>query len=598
MLFKELKKLIKNFIKPYKIDDNILNIPKSLKRMGIKIEILSLSMTIFSLFFAFLLKFTNMMIEQKLFLLGVILFMLYRAERILRNAFDLYADSEGIKYNLIFEDEIMYKGSIIIGKTQNKVFKYDKKSNIYKVMSNETVLNTIKNYLTNLWNQNIKHRFDILEIVSILLMVITAIITNTEIPNSIFITLILFFSIISFFSTAYINLKRNGYYKRHREYNNEQSIIVNDLLRVPTIVPKDLDMRINKFKNTVINSNKNVKNFHKNMNISRLIITIIETLSQYGIIIFYILNINLRNITLASIAEITATLAITETAIGYIRGLVFAIDNNSERIITLEKEEEDMKLILDTYHNISNNDVPKKVENINIEPFTIKYIEESDNDIPFSLTSNDNININKGEVIILYGASGTGKSTFMNMLTERIRIEKSIDIPATSRFLFYDEKLKFGSLNMYEELFCMDPNPNLNKMKEILKNLHLWQEIESNSHDVWTYFKEKTFDHSLSNGQRQRLILAKILYFIDKDIDALILDECTSGLDDNLNGEYIDATRILEYIVRYANKDKKRIIIISTHQNIDEFKNNIKNEFKVRNFEFIKEKDSSLIKEI
>ena len=69
-------------------------------------------------------------------------------------------------------------------------------------------------------------------------------------------------------------------------------------------------------------------------------------------------------------------------------------------------------------------------------------------------------------------------------------------------------------------------------MEDILRNLNLWNEISDNCKDVWKYMKEKKFDNSLSNGQKQRLIIAKILYFLDNEIDALVLDECTSGLDD------------------------------------------------------------------
>ena len=80
------------------------------------------------------------------------------------------------------------------------------------------------------------------------------------------------------------------------------------------------------------------------------------------------------------------------------------------------------------------------------------------------------------------------------------------------------------------------------------------------------------------------------------DIDALILDECTSGLD-NDNKYHIDACDVLEYIVKYSNKDKKRIVIISTHQNIDKFKNDIKNKYEIRNFKFTKKDNINYIKE-
>ena len=596
-LFKELWKIICNFIKPYKLDESILKMPKNVKKMGIKIEILSLSLTIFSLVFAFILKVTNMMIEQKLFLLGIILYMLYRGEKVLRDAFNLYSDTEYAKYNMIFEDELVLKGTNIIGVTKDRVLKYDENCKIYRIMDNETILNTIKKYLDNLWRHQIKHRFDVIEIISILLMVATAIITNDAIPNNIYISLILIFGSLSFVSSAYINLNRGNYYKKNREFNNEQSIIVNDLLRVPTIVSKDLDMRIARFKKTVIDSNKNIKDFHKKMNFTRMIMTIIETLSQYGIIVFYVMNVKLENLTLGSIAQLTATLAIVETAIGYMRRFVNALEDNNDRLVALEKESADMKLILEIYHNINQKEVNIIVDSINIKPFTIKYLKGSNNDIPFTLRSDKDININKGEVIVLYGPSGSGKSTFMNMLTERIKLEKSTDIPTTSRFLMYDDKLKFGSLSIYEEIFCDSENPDLLKMKNILKNLHLWEEIEANSKNVWQYMKERKFEHSLSNGQKQRLILAKLLYFLDDNIDALILDECTSGLDDD-DKNHIDACDVLEYIVKYSNKDKKRIVIISTHQNIDKFKDNIKNEYKIRNFKFIKEDNINYIKEL
>ena len=596
-LIKELGKMIYNFIKPYNLNEPILKMPKNVRNMGVKIEVLSLSLTIFSLVFAFMLKLTNMMIEQKIFLLGIILYMLYRGQGILKDAFSIYSDSERAKYNMIFEDELVLKGTNIIGVTKDKVLKYDENSKIYRVMDNETILNTIQKYLENLWGHQIRHRFDVIELISILLMIVTAIVTNTAIPNNIYISLILIFGILSFLGSAYINLSRGNYYKKNRDFNNEQSVIVNDLLRVPTIVSKDLDMRIARFKNTVINSNKNIKDFHKKMNFTRLIMTAIETFCQYGIIVFYVMNIKLENLTLGSIAEITATLVIIETAIGYTRRFVYALEGNNERITALERESVDMKLILETYHTTTKNENNKVVDNINIKPFTIKYLKGSKNDIPFTLKSDENININKGEVIVLYGPSGSGKTTFMNMLTERIKLEKSTDIPTTSRFLMYDDKLRFGSLSIYEEIFCDSENPDLAKMEDILKNLHLWDEIEANSKDVWQYMKEKKFEHSLSNGQKQRLILAKLLYFLDDDIDALILDECTSGLDDD-DSYHIDACDVLEYITRYSNKDKQRIIIISTHQNIDKFKETIKNEYKIRNFKFIKENDRNYIKEL
>ena len=598
-LIREVINLIIKFFKPYGLSDEMLSIPNSVKRMGFKVGFMNFGMTVIALTFAFMLKVTNMMIEYRLILLGIIFFMLYRGQQVVREAFYLFESSESKKFELIFEDEIVFRGSQIIGKTSDKVLKYDNANNLYKVMSNESVLNTIKNYLQNLWRQRIRHIFDIFEMISVIIMLAVAIATNISISQVVFIPLIFVFVLISFFSSAYISLNREAYYKKHREYNNEQSLIVNDLLRVPVIVRNDLDMRIEKFQKTVIASNENVTKFHKKMNLSRLFVTTMEAFSQYGIIIFYLLGIEWNSINLSTITEIAAVLLIVETALGQISRIAETLNNHNERLTILEKEQKDMSLILEVFHSESAKiTTPKIVDNIRINPFSIQYLEESENDKPFTLVSKKQIHINNGEVVILYGPSGSGKSTFMKMLTERIRLEKSTEIPSTSRFLFYDEKLKFGSLSIFEELFCCEENPDLTKMQTILENLHLWCEIKSNCFDVWKWMKEKRFDQSLSNGQKQRLILAKMLYWLNDDIDVLVLDECTSGLDDKSETDSADAERILEYIVRYANSDKKRIIIISTHQNIDGFKCKLANKFKFRNLQFAKEEEKNLVKEV
>lgn len=598
-LIREVINLITKFFKPYGIKDEMVSIPKSVMHMGNKVSFIELATTVISMFFAFLLKMSNMMIEHRLILLGIIFFMLYRGEKVISEAFRAFTQSENQKFLLVFEDEIALRGSQIIGLTTNKVLKFDEKNKLYKIMNNESMLNTIKNYLEKLWLQRIGHKFDIFEMISVGIMLIVAIVMNTTIDQVIFIPLIFVFIIISFLSSAYVSLKRNDFYKKNKEYNNEQSIIANDLLRVPIIVRRDLNMRIGKFQKTLVESRRNATRFYRNLNLSALSVSAFEVVSHYGIIIFYLLGVDWNSIGLATITEITATLVIVETALNRVRNIATVLNRNSEHITIMEREEADISLILDVYHTESEKISKSKViDNISIDPFSIQYLEESENDKPFTLVSKETIDIKKGEIAILYGPSGSGKSTFMKMLTERIRLKKSVGIPATSRFLFYEEEMKFGSLSIYEELFCCDENPNLTKMQEILENLHLWCEIKSNCSDVWKWMTEKKFERSLSKGQKQRLILAKMLYWLDDDIDVMVLDECTSGLDDKSKIDSADAERILEYIVRYVNNDKKRIVIISTHQNIDGLKHNLASEYIFKNLYFSKDGENNLVKEI
>lgn len=594
---REVRNLVIKFIKPFGLKDPILETPKEVKKMQYKIGFMEFFSTAIGLAFAFLLKVTNIAIEAKLIILGISLFMLYKGQEVVKDALLNWQSAERQKFNLIFDDEIVLRGSELIGRVSDRVMKFDETSNFHKVMDNESILNTIKNYLSNLWRQKVQHTFDVLEIISIFVMLAVAIATNNEIPQVIFIPLLIIFSVVSFFSEAYISMNRYEYYEKHREYNNEQSVIVNDLLRVPVIVGNDLPMRISRYQKSVIESNENIKKFHTKRNWSNFVSTLLETLSQYGVIIIYLLGVQWNEISLATITEITATLVIVERAIGYIRDITYTLNYHNESITVIDKEESDMIAILKVYHQEEEKiSQSKAIDFIQIRPFSIKYMEESENDKPFKLMSKEDICINKGEVAILTGASGSGKSTFMKMLTQRIRVEKSTEIPATSRYLFYDEKMKLGSLSIFEEIFCCEENPDLAKMQEILENLHLWREIKSNCIDVWRWMKEKKYGHTLSNGQNQRLILAKILYWIDDKIDVVVLDECTSGLDDKSDSDSADAECILEYIVEYCNKDKERIVIISTHQNLDGFKKKISNP--VRRFHFAKDGECNLITEI
>ena len=276
------------------------------------------------------------------------------------------------------------------------------------------------------------------------------------------------------------------------------------------------------------------------------------------------------------------------------KGIVFIFQIND--LSGIKMCDEDIVVILS---NLLNNAIEACEKCSGKKFMKMKLVKEKDNIIiSVKNTYDGKLNIKDGEIVILYGPSGSGKSTFMKILTERIRDEKSPDIPSTSRFLINDDKLKNGSLNIFDELFCCSENPDLVKMQEILENLHLWSEIKANCFEVWKWMKQKQFDQSLSNGQKQRMILAKMLYWLDAKIDVLVLDECTSGLDDKSETDSADAERILEYIVRFANSDKKRIVIISTHQNIDGFKKNLENEYSFRNLKFAKEGKMNLVREI
>ena len=598
-LFKEVVDLLSSFFRFCRQIDPIFELPSDVRKLGIRVNSLALVSTLIALLFSFMLKASNMLIAHKFILLGILLFMLYRGQQLLSASLNLFRDSEMTKFSLIFNDEVIFRASTLIGKVSNRVHKYDPQNKLYRIMDNESIINSINRYLQTFWRLKMSHMFEVFDTVSVIAMLVVTIVTNDIIPQYLFIPLLLFFVVISFISSAYICLKRDEFHQKNRKFDDEQSLLMNDLLRISPIIQRDLDMRISRFQKTLMESNRNIKSFHKKLNISRLMVIALELLSQYSIIILYLFAIDWSSINLSTIAELTANIVIVETALGYVSRIAMLMSNHRESVIILKNEEEDIRLILDAFHSESEKiSTAKPVEKIEVSPFSVKYSKLSENDKPFELTSEKQILIHSGEIAILYGPSGSGKSTFEKLLTGRISLEKSKKIPSTTRFLFYDETLEFGSLTLYDELFCGEVSPSITKMQEILENLHLWSEIQSNCVDVWEWFKTKNYKNSLSNGQKQRLILAKMLYWMDSNIDVLVLDEATSGLDDKVDSDHADAEKILEYIVKYSNKDKKRIVVISTHQNIDGFITHLSDEFMFKSFFFVKEGDKNIIKEV
>jgi len=592
----EIWNLYRTFFKFSVIGDKVLEVPPEVKRLGNKIGVLDLFFMCVNLFFAFFLVITNKLIEANFILLGIMVYMLYQGEFIARHIFQLYNTTEVEKYDLVFEDALIFRGSSILGVVSGKVYKFDESRKVYTLMSNESLINSIERYLKSTWALTIRHKFDVCSLVSVLIMLIGAIVTNTAIPQKIFIPLLLNFAFFAFFASAYINMYKDEFNKKQKKDDDEESMLVNDLIRGSLIVKKDLEMRINRLQNVTKSNRDNVTKFNRKMNLSSLFTGCIQLFSQYGIIVFYLLNVDWSSITLKTIAELTAVLVIIDKAMRYIWNMVSTITKHSTSYKRAESVRDDIALILEVYHKeVERTSECKKIDKISLTPFQVSYKEETENDKPFTLTLRQSLEFNKGDVVVLGGASGTGKSTFMKLLTERIKVEKSTEIPSTHRFLFYDEKLKFGSLTIFQELFCCSEKPDLKRMEDILKNLHLWTEIQATCVDVWQWMREKKFDNSLSNGQKQRLIVAKMLYWLDEDIDVVVLDECTSGLDDKSEEDMADAERILEYIVRYCNKNKSRIILIATHQNVDGFQRKMEDEYKFKSLYFKREGDMNIV---
>ena len=153
----------------------------------------------------------------------------------------------------------------------------------------------------------------------------------------------------------------------------------------------------------------------------------------------------------------------------------------------------------------------------------------------------------KGEKIGIVGPNGVGKSTFLNLMTERLRPDSGrIVVGQTIQFGFYTQE----GMTARPDMRVIDI------VKDVAERIELDNGKEMSAHQFLTYFgfddtTQYNYFGNLSGGERRRLYLLKVLM---ANPNFLILDEPTNDLD-------IYTLEILEQFL----KDYKGCLLIVSH---------------------------------
>ncbi|GGM73297.1 ABC transporter ATP-binding protein [Dyadobacter beijingensis] len=187
------------------------------------------------------------------------------------------------------------------------------------------------------------------------------------------------------------------------------------------------------------------------------------------------------------------------------------------------------------------------------------------------LFRNINFGISKGDKMALIGTNGTGKTTFLNILTGKIpadegevSIRKDIRVGYLDQSPAFDEGLPvleviFSSNNpvaqvvkRYEHAIENDDHDELAEIMEDMDKHNAW-DFEHRTKEVLGRLGIHHTDSlygTLSGGQRKRVALAKVLL---EDPDLLILDEPTNHLD-------LDT---VEWLEEYLNTSNTTLLVVT-----------------------------------
>lgn len=182
------------------------------------------------------------------------------------------------------------------------------------------------------------------------------------------------------------------------------------------------------------------------------------------------------------------------------------------------------------------------------------------------------LTIDSKDKVLIYGESGGGKSTFLNILSGCLAPAKGNVFICNEDIIKIDHQILYQKMSIiYQEPYFMNlsikeyillANQNVieEEIQEVCKRVGLLEFIQSLPEGFNTKIGEQGV--RLSGGQKQRLAIARLL-LTDKDI--IILDESLSAIDAH------DKIIIMQEIIKQFHN--KTIICISHDQSVSKFFN-------------------------
>ncbi len=161
------------------------------------------------------------------------------------------------------------------------------------------------------------------------------------------------------------------------------------------------------------------------------------------------------------------------------------------------------------------------------------------------------IDIHKGEVLVIIGPSGCGKSTFLRCLNR-------LETPTAGRIELDGVDITSPKTNINvqrQKMMMVFQHFNLFPHKTILENLTIAPiklkkqskaEAEANAMNILTRIgladKAYAYPSQLSGGQKQRVAIGRALAM---DPEVILFDEPTSALDPEMVGEVLEVMKEL-----------------------------------------------------
>ncbi len=374
--------------------------------------------------------------------------------------------------------------------------------------------------------------------------------------------------IFSILSLCYIFFTNNFFIRSGVDLRDKSSNMMNEVYNsLNSLKELIIDKKRNFFFRLFSKANKDLINLAY---LSAIYEKIPRIIGELGLVIIVLLTFFYFNLLNLSNSEIILNLSIFLAAGIRLLPAFVQLSNTRQSLVQSHYSTKKIYKVLGQPFQIEKEKISKN-QQLDIKKFiNIKNLsfEYSTSNIIIQKSS---LTIKSKKIIGLIGESGSGKTTFINLLTGLLKpsngnikiddfdIHEKLDLWHNSIGLVpQDVFLLSGKVINNIAFGVQDTKIDKKKINKILKVCKLDKFIIEKKRGLNFYINEKSTN--ISGGQKQRIGIARALY---KNPKLLILDEATSGIDQesealilkNLKKEYKDLTIIL--ITHRVNTLKK-----------------------------------------
>lgn len=545
------------------IKHDLTKVPNNIKKETAIITIFGIITSLGFDMLAFFLQLGKDQISRGNIILGLLFVAIYYMQRTLDTSISLWMDDVQNTYREHYNTTISNNVVQVLQKVRGKVWRTNNETNSREKMSTNILLRSSKSYITLVWDFKTGLPRNIIQIISVICMFIGFVmVTTVEIKNTLLFSLIIM--VVSIFSVLF-SLKRNTvrdrFRKNRKACDEKQDMAMNDILNIEPVNSKHAIYMADKYITATKEGYSFSKKDRKGINKVNFFESVMDSLATIAIIVIKVAETGLNNVNLEAVLSIIALVSIYTQIMHRVNSIIHTIEDTKENLKNIKNYESDFLEIVQVYDRETKNTTGDYgvVEKVIVPKFNVQY-QAIGAETPFSLKNENSVELVPGDIALLVGPTGSGKSTFMKMVTNVVEFD-GFELyykrkeNGSINTLMHQTDGRLGYSNVLSEL-TFDEEVNKDKLFYILKGLHLYEEIYEKDRDVLRYLENSSVG-DYSTGQKQRLAIVRLLYNMDDTIQIIGFDEATNALNDAIT------LQTLNFIKEYC---KNKILLIATHQ--------------------------------